>query len=166
MIMIMKKIVLCLVLMSSLSTVIAQTKKPVAKIAKISVDKEFDFGETYRIFSITQANFDQTKAKFVKHFGKPVKSTISIMQWNKINIPEVGENLTITLQDGIFESGPGDPSYMTFGDKAMKAKALQNTSATKFRMMRLKVTNSENINVIRNNALEDAMMDLLLKKLI
>lgn len=161
----MKKIVLCLVLMSSLSFVLAQTKKPVAKIAKISVDKEFDFGETYRTFSIYQTNFEQTKAKFTKHFGKPVKSTIGTMQWNKITIPEIGENLTITLQDGIFEIVSGNASYTVFGDKAMKVKELRNTSSTKFRMMRLKVTNSENINVIRNNALENAMMELLLKKL-
>ncbi len=132
-----------------------------SQLAKIVVNKQFDYGETYRTFSITQVNFENAKAKFIKQLGKPSTNTLGTLQWKNINIPEVGENLTLTLQDGVFETEPGGVSYTVFADKKTKVRALQNLSAKKFRMLSFKITNAENINVIRNNKTEEEAMMFL-----
>jgi hypothetical protein len=132
-----------------------------SQIAKIVVDKQFDYGETFRTFSITQVNFENAKAKFIKQLGKPSTNTLGTLKWKNINLPEIGENLTLTLQDGVFETEPGDVTYTVFADKKTKVRALQSLSATKFRMLSFKITNAENINVIRNNNLEAEAMKFL-----
>ena len=136
-------------------------KKVVSQKAKIGVDKQFDYGETFRTFSITQVNFENAKAKFIKQLGKPSTNTLGTLQWKNINLPEIGENLTLTLYDGVFEKGPGGASYTVYADKKAKVRALQSLSATKFRMLRFNITNSEKINVIRNNNLEEEAMKFL-----
>ncbi len=136
-------------------------KKVVSQIAKIGVDKQFDYGETFRTFSITQVNFENAKAKFIKQLSKPSTNTLGTLQWKNINLPEIGENLTLTLQDGVVDIEPGDVSYMIFTDKKIKVKELQNLSATKFRVLRFNITNAEKINVIRNNNLEAEAMKFL-----
>lgn len=138
-------------------------KKVTSQKANIVVDQQFDFGETYRTFSITQVNFENAKAKFIKQLGKPSTNTLGTLKWKNINLPEIGENLTLTLYDGVFEKGPGGASYMVFIDKKMKVRALQSISATKFRMLRFEITNAEKINAIRNNKLEEEAMKFLEK---
>lgn len=133
----------------------AVSPKSKVEEAKIFVDKQFDYGETYRTFSITQLNIDRAKAKFIQNLGTPSINSLSTLQWKNINLPEIGENLTITLHDGVVEKNEEGISYTIFTDKKMKVKALQNLTANKFRMLSFKITNSENINVIRNNKLEE-----------
>lgn len=161
----MKKVVLLTMAVCLVCIGWAQKKsvnnKPKTEKAKIFVDKQFDYGETYRTFSITLVNFENAKAKFIKQLGKPSTNTLGTLQWKNINLPEIGENLTLTLHDGVFEKGPGDASYTVYADKKTKVRALQNLSATKFRMLRFEITNSEKINAIRNNKLEDEAMKFL-----
>lgn len=164
----MKKIVLvamafCIALMGfgqGKSTKSKVTKLPVEK-AKIDVDLKFDFGETYRTFSITRVDFIKAKEKFIKHLGKPSTNTLGVLEWKNVNIPEIGENLTLTLQDGVVEFQPGGVSYSIFTDKKMKIQSLQNLSSKKFRMLRFTISNAENINAIRNNKLQKEALKFL-----
>jgi hypothetical protein len=162
----MKKVVMLIMAVCLVSFAWAQKKNVPKKIvlsqlAKIVVNKQFDYGETFRTFSITQVNVENAKAKFIKQLGKPSTNTLGTLQWKNINLPEIGENLTLTLQDGVFETVPGGASYTVFEDKKTKVRALQSLSSTKFRMLSFKITNAENINVIRNNKLEAEAMNFL-----
>ncbi len=152
----MKTFVLLIISVCIAFTGISQNRTTQKNKAKIVVNKQFDFGETYRTYSITQLNFVDAKSKFIKRLGKPKINNLGMMQWTNVSIPEIGEQLTFTLQDGVVEINPEGVTYTVYTNKKLKTKALQNLSATKFRMLSFKITNSENINVIRNNNTEEA----------
>lgn len=153
----MKKYSFLLILMLSFLSTYSQERKP-----NIDVGLEYHSGDTTRFFNITNIDFVKYKQKLIELWGQPYQNNIRYIVWKNVNIQGVGTGLTIKMYDGMLNLNKTEVDFKVFVDAKQKGRELNKVSKTYFRVLSLRVENSDKQNIINNQHKQQKIMDCLL----
>lgn len=152
----MKKLLLLSIALVMTTALFAQTNK-----STVGLNQQFHQKDTTITFSFVNADLDSCRTKLLKHWSNPTMNEAGTIIWNNIDLPNVGDDLSILVSDRICTMGKNDMTCMAFisdKDKAEKLKALKENQ---FRDMEVTVSDKAGNNIINNKSKTEIMVMLL-----
>ncbi|MEI6575890.1 MAG: hypothetical protein WCO63_06910 [Bacteroidota bacterium] len=160
----MKRILLLAIFAFFAINAFSQSDLPLVKVSHDEYNND-----TVRTFTLVNTDHDQSIKKLIEVWGAPVKNTPGNISWQNINIPGVGENISIELYDGILGMLPNKGlSFKTFRDASDKEQRIKNMTDNEHRITDIVFFNNMRKKIINSESTENAVMKFFnenLKKL-
>lgn len=132
----------------------------------IGVGYQYNKLDTTSTFSFfNNINFDDSRDSLIKYWGIPIKNEAGNLQWSNIQIPNVGNDLMITLYDGIATKEKHILRYVFFTSEEDKEKKLRELKSNQYRIIEIIVTDKNNLNII-NNKIKTKIVKKLLEEIV
>ncbi|MBP6978392.1 MAG: hypothetical protein KBB71_08775 [Lentimicrobiaceae bacterium] len=132
------------------------------KVNSISILGKTD--TTYQ-FTITGKNLDNELGKLNTTFGKPLTESEGEIIWNKVDIPNIGNDLQIKMVDGLLTIKGNSAKFKPFKDTENKNKSkncqLKCLDENENRQLYFTVMDKDNNNIIGNDKMRIDMIEFL-----
>ncbi len=129
----------------------------------LTVNPHFQYNQadTSRTFIITYNDYEQFRKKLMLAWGRPDVMTAGNLEWNHLNIQEIGQNLKVIVSDGISTAQDGTTYYKVFPDDNAKNDALKSMHNDQSRYLEIKFENQSGTNFITTSAMENSVYSVL-----
>ena len=130
--------------------------------SSIGVNKQYGTADTTSTFALMQmSNFDNNIERLIKFWGTPQLNETGQIRWAHIDIPNVGEDLNVTLTDRICTAGEVDIVCIPFKDKEDKEIKMRDLKSNQYRDIEITITNQEGKNIINSKEKTETVKTLL-----
>lgn len=112
--------------------------------------------DSARTFSINYPNGDEFRKKLMLAWGQPNVITAGTIEWSPLTLQNIGNNLTITLSDGVETIENSVPVFKTFMDDVSKYSMINDLQSNQKRKITLVFRNAQGINAVASKSFEQA----------
>lgn len=127
----------------------------------VNIHLQYNQADTSRTFIITYFNYEEFRKKLMLAWGRPDVMSAGNLEWNNLNIQEIGQNLKVIVSDGISTAQDGTTYYKVFPDDNSKNEALKSLHSDQSRYLEIKFESQNGTNFITTNALENSVYTVL-----
>ncbi len=114
--------------------------------------------DSARTFSVKYPNGEEFRKLLMLSWGRPVVITAGSIEWTPITLQNIGENLKITLSDGVETTEGETVVYKTFVDDNAKFNMLNDLQSNQKRKITLIFANQQGVNVVISKSIENAVV--------
>jgi hypothetical protein len=114
--------------------------------------------DSARTFTVNYANGEEFRKILVLTWGRPDVFAAGSMVWNRISLPEIGNNLKITLNDGVESTDGTSVVFKTFTDDNSKYHQLNDLKSNQKRKITLVFTDQLGVNIVTTKSIETAVI--------
>ena len=124
----------------------SQTEK-----GSIGVNKQHGAVDTTSTFALMKgSSFDNNIERLIKFWDTPKLNETGQIKWINIDIPDVGEDLNVTLTDRICTMEEGNIKCVPFKDKENKEMKMKDLKSNQYRDIEITITNQDGKNIINS----------------
>lgn len=120
----------------------------------------YENNDTAYSFNVTGQNLDTEMLKLQSILGEPVSETSNLIVWEELNIPGLGEHITLKLNDGLLTEKKKSSRFVPFkeGNKEDQIKAMKDNQ---FRYFGLEFYQKDNTNVVTTSELKKVAQEFI-----
>jgi hypothetical protein len=154
----MKKALLLIIFAAFASGTFAQTNQSGSTFTySVSVQKT----DSARTFVVNYANGEEFRKIMMLSWGQPDVFTAGNIVWNKLSLKNIGDNLKVTLSDGIETTQGSGIYYKLFADDNSKFNQLKDLQSDQKRKITLVFANPQGTNAVMSKTLENTVLSTL-----
>jgi hypothetical protein len=128
---------------------------------QVEVLYHYNTKDTTRTFTFNAVSLDSCRAKFIRYWGTPQLKNAGTIIWKNVDIPGIGNKLTICVKDQWCTMKSSGDSCTTFTDYLEKSIALKNWDGSHYRDLKLEVCDNTGKNIVNNKTKTDILLHLL-----
>jgi hypothetical protein len=114
--------------------------------------------DSARTFTVNYPNGEEFRKLLMLSWGRPVVITAGSIEWTPVTLQNIGENLKITLIDGVETTEGATVVYKTFVDDNAKYNILNDLQSNQKRKITLVFANQQGVNVVSSKIIENAVI--------
>jgi hypothetical protein len=117
--------------------------------------------DSARTFFVNYSNGEEFRKKLMLTWGRPVLISVGSIEWTPITLQEIGNNLKITLTDGVETTESTGAKFVAFIDDNAKYNILKDLQSNQKRKFTLVFTNQQGVNIIITKTIEKAVVNAI-----
>lgn len=145
-----------------LPAIFAQAQNP-SKTVNIYSNCVVDNHDTAYTFTIHYPNYEECRKILMLSWGRPDAHEAGKIVWNKLNLSGIGNEMEVTLYDGIFTMDTKGGSFAPFVNDQEKYDKIPKLKPEECRQLVLIFESQDGKNLIRQKEMADNIRLLLLK---
>jgi hypothetical protein len=114
--------------------------------------------DSARTFTVNYPNGEEFRKLLMLTWGRPVVITAGSIEWTPVTLQDIGDNLKITLRDGVETTEGATVVFKTFVDDNAKFNMLNDLQSNQKRKMTIVFANQQGINVVSSKSIENAVV--------
>jgi hypothetical protein len=122
---------------------------------------KIELADSVRTFNIIYANGEEFRKKLMLAWGRPLVFTAGTIEWTPLSLQGIGNNLKITLSDGVETTESTGTVYKSFVDDNTKYSMLNDLQPNQKRKITLVFTDQQGLNVVTTKTIEKAVVDAI-----
>jgi hypothetical protein len=117
--------------------------------------------DSARTFTINYSNGEKFRKILILTWGHSTKITAGSIEWNPLTLQDIGDNVKITLIDGVETTESAGVKYTPFTDDNSKYNILTNLKSDQKRKFMLLITNQQGVNIVTSKSIEKAVINAI-----
>ncbi|MEI6124451.1 MAG: hypothetical protein WCQ95_12575 [Bacteroidota bacterium] len=154
-----------IILISVFITLAGYSQTSNSQNTRIIAHYQIHQADTSTTFTINYQDYEKLRKIFMLTWDRPDVISAGYLIWNNLSIQDVGNNLKITLSDGIITKEGDNQTYRIFADDITKKELLNKMSDNQFRQASIELRNQNDSNIINSNNLAKKVI-MTLEKII
>jgi len=154
----MKKVIFLLISVLFISKGFSQN---VDKSSSLNYNIQIQLVDSARTFVVNYTDGDQFRKKLILAWGKPGSFQAGTIEWPSLSLNNIGNNLKVTLIDGVETTNGTSKVFNAFADNNSKFNLLNSLQSNQKRKITLVITNQQGANVVANKSIEKSVLTVL-----
>ena len=120
-----------------------------------------ELADSVRTFNIIYANGEEFRKKLMLTWGRPGILTAGTIEWTPLSLQGIGNNLKVTLSDGVETTESTGTVYKSFVDDNAKYNMLNDLQPNQKRKITLVFANQQGQNIVSTKSIEKAVIEAI-----
>lgn len=127
----------------------------------VNYDIQVQMVDSSRSFDVIYPNGEEFRKLLMLTWGRPVLITAGKIEWTPLSLQDIGNNIKVTLSDGVETTESTGIFFKPFVDDNSKSNLLNNLKSNQKRKFCLSFTNQQGVNIVVTKSVEKAIVNAI-----
>jgi hypothetical protein len=117
--------------------------------------------DSARTFAVNYPNGEEFRKKLMLAWGRPAVLEAGSLVWTPLSLQDIGNNLKITLSDGVETTDGNTIVFKTFTDDNTKYNMINDLQSNQKRKMTLVFADPQGVNIVTDKIIEKKVVNAI-----